>query len=70
MSLLERAVRGLQGLAQAWQQEGRDLVESIKEFEETWEEVTVLRDIEVEKVLRQMRNAIDQDEESGRQVRR
>ena len=46
------------------------LVESIKEFEETCEEVRVLRDIEVEKVFRQMRNAMDQDEESGRQVRR
>ena len=59
LSLLERAVRGMQGVAQAWQQDGRDLVESIKELGETCEEERVIRDREVEKVFRQMRNAMD-----------
>ena len=58
LSLLERAVRGMQGLAQAWQQEGRELVESIKEVGEACEEARGLRDTEVEKVFRQMRNAM------------
>ena len=49
----------MQGIAQAWQQEGRDLVESINELGETCEEARLLRDREVEKVFRQMRNAMD-----------
>ena len=48
----------MQGLAQAWQQEGHELVESIKEVGEACEEARGLRDTEVEKVFRQMRNAM------------